>query len=230
MATKAGLMKFVPPNLRKLMTPTNMLIGGVGIVVVYMLMMRKNKKGGGGGRDIDDHVSSHGLHKGGRYAKDVVIDIDPESPVPSNSYMMLKGYFVGANNEATTVPVGYYYIFRDTGLATGYQYVFGGTLGQNVSTFNINVPTTFFQDGSYEVVVSDEPIPDATLGTGDYANPSYQDETSFKDSSNVIKNAITGFDPAPMFPSPNRVMSAGGGGVLPQTPPRLNRQDLASIQ
>src|SRR3982750_183944 len=142
-----ALPKFTNASLKKLMTPRNMMIGA-GFLVVGFIVYNKYAV-----HRIDDHVERNfGLSNEGGYSKAVVIDIDPESPVPSNSYMMLKGYFVGQNNEATTVPVGYYYIFRDTGLATGYQYVVGGTLGQNVSTFNINVPTTYMQDGSYEVV------------------------------------------------------------------------------
>lgn len=153
----------------------------------------------------------------------IILNTSPEDLVQSNAFMTLDGAFLDKTGKAITVPVGYYYIFRDTGLSTGYQYVYGGTLGKNVSTFHVNVPTTFFQDGSYEVVVSDEPLPDATLGIGQYANPPYQGDTTFKDSANVIKNAIPGFQPAPMIPSTNRVFPG-------DMPPQQLANDLSSLQ
>lgn len=157
------------------------------------------------------------------HADKIVLNINPADIVLTNSTMLLEGAFLDSAGNTITVPKGYYYIFRDTGLSTGYQYVYGGSLGDNVSTFRTNVPTTFFQEGSYEVVVSDEPIPDSTLGAGAFANPPYQGDTTFKDSSNVIKNAIQGFAPAPMFPSTNRVFPG-------DMPPQMLANDLASLQ
>lgn len=193
---------------KKYLTPRNMLIGGVLLVAAYFFYSKYMKK------DISNDLEGAGLSQKSGPSDKIFINIEPEGkPVQSNAYMILKGYFADKENQAMTVPQGYYYIFRDTGLASGYQFVYAGTLGQNVSNFRINVPTTFFQDGSYEVVVSDEPIPDHILGTGAFANPAYQGETTWKDSSNVIKNHLLGFNSAPQFPSPNRVIS---GDITPQ--------------
>lgn len=203
---------------KKYMTPKNMLIGGVALIAAWFIYTKYLKK------DISTDLENQGLSQKSGPSDKIFINIEPEGKaVPSNAYMILKGYFADKNNQAMTVPQGYYYIFRDTGLASGYQFVYAGTLGQNVSNFRINVPTTFFQDGSYEVVVSDEPIPDHILGTGEFANPAYQGGTTWKDSSNVIKNHILGYSPAPQFPSPDRVIS---GDITPQ--PALS-QDLTFI-
>lgn len=152
----------------------------------------------------------------------IELNISPSELVQSGSFMILDGAFLDNNNAVVTVPQGYYYIFRDTGLSTGYQFVYAGTLGKNVSNFHTTVPTTFFQDGSYEVVVSDEPLPDNILHSGSFANPPYEGETSFKDTSNVIKNAIPGFNPNPPFPI------ASNPGMIGNVPPTPNvGQDLA---
>lgn len=213
----ATLQSYVPKPIRKYATNKNLMIaGGIVAIGLGLWLVTKNSRPDAG-NDGNIKIPS----KGG-YSDFIVINIKPESPVPSNSYMMLSGYFADKQNGKVVVPEGYYYIFRDTGLATGYQFVYAGSLGKNVSEFNINVPTTFFQDGSYEVVVSDEPIPDQTLGTGEFANPIYQGGTTYKDSGNVVKNAITGFEPAPMFPSPNRVVPG-------EIPVQKFSQDLAFV-
>lgn len=160
------------------------------------------------------------------HSKNIILNISPSDIVESNNFMVIDGAFLDANNKAVTVPTGYYYIFRDTGLSTGYQFVYAGTLGNNVSTFHANIPTTFFQDGSYEIVVSDEPLPDNILQSGKFANPPYEGETSFKDNSNVIKNAINGFNPVPPF-------TVASNPALPTNvpnQPNMNMMDLASLQ
>ncbi len=217
-AVTASIRKYLPNQMKKYATDRNVMIGGGLVVALIGAWFIFGNKGGGSGNDGKIQIPP----QGGGIASGVIINIKPEGAVPSNSYMMMNGYFFGPDNQKMTVPEGYYYIFRDTGLASGYQFVYAGSLGKGLSEFNINVPTTFFQDGSYEVVVSDEPIPDNILGTGKFANPIYQGETTYKDASNVVKNALTGYEPGPMFPSPNRVISG-------EIPPQQFSQDLTFI-
>ncbi len=213
------IQSYLPKQVRKYATNKNLMIaGGVIVIGAALWFMFGKKLAASTGNDGKIQIPPTG--KG--TASGVIVNIKPEGAVPSNSYMMVNGYFFGPDNQVMTVPEGYYYVFRDTGLTTGYQFVYAGSLGKNVSDFNINVPTTFFQDGSYEIVVSDEPIPDNILGTGKFANPVYQGGTTFKDASNVVKNALTGYEPGPAFPSPNRVISG-------EIPPQQFSQDVTFV-
>src|SRR3982751_4254831 len=206
-------MSLLPPFPFKI-SERNMLIVG-GLAILGLILYNKY---------IDKPVIPVPLPKPVfTHADKIVLNINPADIVQSNSFMLLEGAFLDKAGNTITVPKGYYYIFRDTGLSTGYQYVYGGTLGENISQFRTNVPTTFFQDGSYEVVVADEPIPDATLGVGAFANPPYEGDTTFKDSANIIKNHLQGFAPAPIFPSTNRVFAG-------DMPPQQLANDLASLQ
>lgn len=213
-------MRLAIPKL----TPRNILVYGGGALLLLILYQKFIKKGGGGG-----------FGGGGKmplpqpslvHSDKIILNISPADIVESNNFMILEGAFLDSGNKVITVPQGYYYIFRDTGLSTGYQFVYAGTLGSNVNNFRVTVPTTFFQDGSYEVVVSDEPLPDTMLHSGASANPPYEGETSFKDSGNVIKNQLLGFNPNPPFP-------IASNPAIPSNvpnPPNMNMIDLASLQ
>lgn len=198
----------IPPHYKKYLTRNNLVIGGVALVIglyVYNNIFAGKKKA--------DNVVVPTVTGA---SSSITVNTEPNDLIRPNSTMIVEGSFLDKNGNVTTVPRGYYYIFRDTGLSTGYQYVYGNTLGTNVSNYRVTVPTTYFQDGSYEVVVSDEPLPDSALGTGKFANPPYNGGTTFKDTTNVIKNGMPGFRPSPMFPDTNR--------VNPQDMTAINRQ------
>lgn len=182
----------IPPHYRKYITRENLIVGGVAIALGFYIYHNINM----GKQDV---VS------GGGHVSKIFLNTEPNELVNANSFIILEGSFLDDNGKPVKVPVGYYYIFRQTGLNTGYQFVASGVLGNNISDYKVSVPTAYYQDGSYVAVVSDNALPPSVLGTGAFANPPYEGQTSFKDSGNVIKNAIPGFQPAPVFPQNNIV-------------------------
>lgn len=102
----------------------------------------------------------------GKAAK-VVFQLNPSVVRPGSS-IHLSGYFADWKNQRVTVAQGYWYVFNDQGFH-GRELVNSGSLGDNVSDFGtlIEVPRTY-GNGTYSVVISDEPLNDAQIGAQNY--------------------------------------------------------------
>jgi hypothetical protein len=99
-------------------------------------------------------------------ASTATINVYPAN-VKTGDLVTFEGDFRGANGQVVTLPTGYIAVFEDTG-----NKVYDSTLGNFVNHFKIQVNTSNYRDGSYTVVVSDQPIgapagvtPNPTTGT-----------------------------------------------------------------
>lgn len=102
----------------------------------------------------------------GKAAK-VIFQLNPAIVQPGSS-IHLSGYFADYKNQRVTVAQGYWYVFNDQGFH-GRELVNSGSLGDNVSDFGtlIEVPR-HYGNGAYSVVVTDEPLSDAEIGSQNY--------------------------------------------------------------
>jgi hypothetical protein len=78
--------------------------------------------------------------------------------VRPNDFITLQGEFKDKNNASTTVKEGFYRIFaidKMTGQASATP-IANGTLGNDISSFSVNVPTQGYQDKTfYDAEISD---------------------------------------------------------------------------
>lgn len=80
--------------------------------------------------------------------------------VRPDSTIVITGEFLGPGNTPITVATGFYAVYQDLqDIQTGLRkQVAGGSLGANLTTYNVTIPTTNWLDGTYSIVVSDQPI------------------------------------------------------------------------
>ena len=79
--------------------------------------------------------------------------------VRPNSNITITGQFMGPMGPVT-VAGGYYAVFEDlqNGLGGPRRIVAQGMIGQNLTMYSATIPTTNFLDGTYTIVVSDQPV------------------------------------------------------------------------
>lgn len=130
-------------NLKKMATPRNLLIGGVGIAALAVVAMKMK------GSDL-------GLSfPGGKDAStEVYFDVEPVE----GHAMFLKGYFKHPQTgQRKVVSQGYYYILQDFNNRT--VLVKQGVLGTNIAEFYTYIDMSSFPRGGYTIIVSSEPVP-----------------------------------------------------------------------
>jgi hypothetical protein len=85
-------------------------------------------------------------------AASATVNVYPAN-VKTGDLVTFEGDFRGVSGGVVTLPTAYIAIFEDTG-----NKVYDSTLGMFVSHYKIQIPTSNYRDGSYTVVVSDQPI------------------------------------------------------------------------
>lgn len=145
-------------KIGKTSVPTVAIIGGVVVAgaVTFLALTSQGL--------IPDPL---GIFKGGalkvvQTAADVQFDVQPDQVRP-NSFTTLVGRFVDEQNRTVAVKEGWYYVFEDIGI-NARELKLSGSLGQNVSTFKQNLPTTAFRSGTYSVRIIDRPLTPAEIG------------------------------------------------------------------
>ena len=129
-------------NVKKYLTPTNMLIGGGAIAALAVVAFKL--KGG----------SIGGLNAAPDQSTEVYFDVEPVE----GHAMFLKGYFKNPQTgERKVVSQGYYYILQDFNNRT--VLVQQGVLGTNIAEFYTYVDMSSFPRGGYTIIVSSEPVP-----------------------------------------------------------------------
>lgn len=88
-------------------------------------------------------------------APSVTFTLTPEEVKPNTAFN-IQGQFQDANGKAVKVKQGYYYVFQIDTQGNKQALVTQGSLGQNISIFNVLVPTTNWTDqAKFAVDVSD---------------------------------------------------------------------------
>lgn len=83
--------------------------------------------------------------------------IPPE--VRPDSFITVVGRFTDLQGSPVTVPSAQWYAW-ETDISTQGKEIKGqGSVGLNVSTFSIDIPTAGFRQGQYSVTVTDAPLP-----------------------------------------------------------------------
>jgi hypothetical protein len=103
--------------------------------------------------------------------------------VRPNSTITITGEFQNTTGQPIAVAEGYYAVFEDIQeLGKGLRNkIDSGSLGRNISVYNRVIPTTNWRDGSYSIIVADQPI------TGDPG-----------DASALFNRGVTGsYNPPP---------------------------------
>lgn len=85
-------------------------------------------------------------------AASATVNVYPAN-VKTGDLVTFEGDFRGATGSNVTLPNAYIAVFEDTG-----NKVYDSSLGMFVSHFKVQIPTANYRDGSYTVVVSDQPI------------------------------------------------------------------------
>ena len=80
--------------------------------------------------------------------------------VRPDSTVVITGEFLGPGNTPITVAQGFYAIYEELqDISTGLRrQVDAGSLGTNLSVYNKTIPTNNWRDGTYTIIVSDQPI------------------------------------------------------------------------
>lgn len=85
-------------------------------------------------------------------AKNVAVVVKPNFVRPS-AQITIQGNFTSAAMEPVSVPIGYFYIYKDEG--AGRILKGRGILGQNISEFSKTFQLNEYPEGDYKVVVTD---------------------------------------------------------------------------
>lgn len=160
------------PNVNKykryVTIPNILIASGVGLaaILAYKYMQDGTFSLFPSAEQLPIATPPTGPMEDGKAAK-VVFQLNPSVVRPGSS-IHLSGYFADWKNQRVTVAQGYWYVFNDQGFH-GRELVNSGSLGDNVSDFGtlIEVPNTY-GNGTYSVVIADEPLNDAQIGAQNY--------------------------------------------------------------
>jgi len=131
------------------LSPTQFILVAIGAAALGYFAYKKFVKGGAQPGQMV------------QVAPDVQFALSPSTITP-NVPCQLLGQFQDEKGIAVTVPQGYYYVFILDSL-NNRRLVSQGSLGLNVSKFSVTINTTNWQQGKYNVVVTDIPLSPAEL-------------------------------------------------------------------